>query len=127
MNSIFSHRDQRRVSLPITYLNFDKMLVIASTLIPLICLLLFFGYPLYIVLIRSLTTPDGTVGLANYVQVFNNPTLIAATLNSLLLSFMTMLIALLLGFAIAYRLERTSTRGELSLRWHLPCHYWPLR
>lgn len=115
MKSTFSQGGQRRVSLPSAYLNLDKMLVIASTLIPLICLLLFFGYPLYIVLIRSLTTPDGTVGLSNYVQVFNNPTLIAATVNSLLLSFMTMLIALLLGFAIAYRLERTSTRGRIFI------------
>lgn len=113
MTKISANRGEGRAFYLSHFFSFDKLLVLASTLIPLVCLLLFFGYPLYVVLIRSLMTPDGTLGVSNYVQVFNNPTLVSATINSLLLSFMTMLISLVLGFAIAFRLERTSVKGRV--------------
>ncbi|WP_249979269.1 ABC transporter permease subunit [Vreelandella olivaria] len=112
MSHIASHAAKKGGFISGPHLSLDKVLVVASILIPLVCLLLFFGYPLYIVLIRSLTLPDGTLGLVNYAQVFSNATLVSATLNSLVLSAMTMLISLLLGFAIAYRLERTSAKGR---------------
>ena len=111
MNNTASWKE--RWALPL--FSMDKLLILVSVLIPLACLALFFGYPLYVVIKRSFMMTDGTLGLANYAQVFSNTTLAKATVNSLVLSTVTMLVCLILGFAIAYRLERTSAKGKVFI------------
>ena len=47
----------------------DKVLAVTCVVIPLIGLVLFFLYPMVTVLLRSLTTTDGTYGFQNYYEV----------------------------------------------------------
>ena len=90
----------------------DRLLLVVSIGVPLIGLALFFLYPLGTIAVRSLTATDGSIGLANYAAVLSNPGIGAATWNSLVLSAATTAICLVLGFAIAYTLQRTRLRGR---------------
>ena len=78
-------------------------------------LALFFLYPLATVAWHSLVEKDGSIGLGNYAEVFAAGHL-AATLNSLVMSVATTAVSIVLGFAIAYGLDRSCMRGKAIVR-----------
>lgn len=90
-----------------------RLLFWVSMVVPLSGLALFFLYPLAIVVRRSLTEGDGTLGFGNYLQVLGMGHVWGVLWNSLVMSGLTTLICLVLGFVIAYALQRT----KLPLRW----------
>lgn len=90
----------------------DRLLLGVSIGVPLLGLALFFLYPLATIAERSLRAADGSLGLANYAAVLGNSGIAAATWNSLVLSVAATAICLVLGFAIAYALQRTRLRGR---------------
>ncbi|MBN2752346.1 MAG: ABC transporter permease subunit [Rhodospirillaceae bacterium] len=90
----------------------DRLLLAICIGVPLIGLALFFIYPLTTIAIKSLTTADGSLGLANYLAILSSPSIATTTLNSVVLSLATTLICLVLGFAIAFALQRTALRGR---------------
>lgn len=94
----------------------DKLLTIFCVVIPLISLALFFLYPMYIVFMRSITIPDGSLGLQNYIETLTSTGFWRATRHSMLMGFTTMLISVFLGFIIAQGLHRCSFKGKWIIR-----------
>ncbi|CAM5315628.1 iron(III) transport system permease protein [Aquamicrobium terrae] len=94
----------------------QKLLTTVSVVVPVAGLVLFFGYPLLMIAWQSLLAKDGTVGLANYAAIATTPGLITATVNSLVVSAATMLVSVVLGFVIAYALERSALRTKNLMR-----------
>lgn len=90
-----------------------RLLFWVSMIVPLAGLALFFLYPLAIVVMRSLTQGDGSLGLGNYAQVLAMGHVWGVLGNSLVMSGLTTAICLTLGFVIAYALQRT----KLPFRW----------
>jgi iron(III) transport system permease protein len=73
-----------------------------------IVLYLFVLHPLLHVIWRSLLGADGGfVGLANYRRYFGTPAIAASIWNSLIVSFVSMLITVTVAFGYAYGLTRT--------------------
>lgn len=89
----------------------NRVLLISATVFPVIGLLLFFLFPLVLVAVKSLQTGDG-YGIANYAQIFTTPGLLTATINSLVVSFATTAVCVILGFIIAFSLQRTTIFGK---------------
>lgn len=87
-----------------------------SVLIPLIGLLLFFIYPLATVVWHSLRLDDGSYGFGNYAMALQSPGLIKAIIHSLVLGVSTTVVGLVLGFILAYTLERSALRGKSLIR-----------
>lgn len=90
----------------------DRLLLAACLGVPLTGLVLFFVYPLATVALKSLTLADGRLGVANYLAILTGPGIARVTVNSVVLSLATTLISLVLGFAVAYALQRTALRGR---------------
>jgi len=90
----------------------DRLLLAVCIVVPLAGLALFFVYPLATVALKSLTLADGSLGAGNYLAILSSPGIAAATVNSVVLSLATTLICLVLGFAIAFALQRTALRGR---------------
>jgi len=90
----------------------DRLLLGSSVLFPVIGLVIFFLYPLGLVARKSLELENGSLGFANYANVLVTPGVVEATTNSLVLSIITTIICLLLGFAIAFSLQRTGIPGK---------------
>ncbi|MGB3424585.1 MAG: ABC transporter permease subunit [Castellaniella sp.] len=90
--------------------------------VPTLALILFFGYPLLTIFWQSFVQWDGTLGLGNYADIPSTPGLVTAGLNSLSISLSTTLVCILLGFPIAYALERSRIRfkGWIRLSLLLP-------
>lgn len=93
----------------------DRLLLSVSLIIPLIGLLVFFLYPLFLVAKRSFTLTDGMLGFDNYINILSMSNMKTVVTNSLIMSGATTLLCVLLGFAIAYALQRTT----LKLRWFI--------
>ncbi len=71
-------------------------------------LLVFLTLPLASLLIRSVEDKSGAfVGLANFVQYVQTPSLADSTVNSLHFALLTTLITVPLAFAFAYAIQRT--------------------
>jgi iron(III) transport system permease protein len=88
----------------------DTELWIKRGLILLACiwLVVMVLLPLFQLLSKSLLNQEGDyVGLANFVYYFNTPSLSRSLTNSLFVSVMTTVIAVVLGFLFAYALTRT--------------------
>ncbi len=85
----------------------DRWLLRVCLWVPLAGLLLFFALPMCTIVWRSFVQPDGGIGLANYLDLWRSPGVWRAVVNSLWLGVATTVITLLLGFALAYGLERT--------------------
>ncbi|MEP2639677.1 ABC transporter permease subunit [Roseobacter sp.] len=94
----------------------DKILVAACVIIPLIGLALFFLYPMSIVFLRSITTPDGTYGLGNYAEVLGSKGFWRATQHSMTMGAATTALSVFLGFIIAHGLHRCAFRGKWLIR-----------
>ena len=84
--------------------------------IPTLALILFFGYPLLTIFWHSFVLWDGTMGLDNYRAIPDTPGLVTAGINSLSISLSTTGVCLLLGFPIAYALERSRIRFKSWVR-----------
>lgn len=81
--------------------------------VPLAGLALFFLYPLVIVVIRSLTERDGSIGFGNYREILGLGHLWTVIGNSLLMSGLTAAICVGLGLVMAYAMSRT----RMPLKW----------
>ncbi|NPU68857.1 ABC transporter permease subunit [Bradyrhizobium sp. 83012] len=89
----------------------DRLLITAAIVLPCLALLIFFVFPLAMMLWRSLIADDGSIGFANYIALARTPGIIKATLNSLTLGLATTAICLVLGFVLAYTMTRTRVPG----------------
>jgi iron(III) transport system permease protein len=94
----------------------DTLLVTSSVVFPLIGLCIFFCYPLFLVAGKSLQLADGTYGIANYINVLTSPGIVKAVGNSMILSVSTTAFCLVLGFAVAFALQRSGIGGKRYLR-----------
>jgi iron(III) transport system permease protein len=88
----------------------ERLLVTTCIVVPLAGLVLFFGYPLLMVALKSLTLADGSIGIGNYLKVISSPGILTALQNSLVMATLTTLITLAFAFGIAYVMERTVIR-----------------
>lgn len=71
-------------------------------------LILALALPLYAILSKSFKNNDGDfIGLANYIEYFNTPSLTYSIQNSLTVSFITTLISVTIAFLLAYGLNRS--------------------
>ena len=94
----------------------DRWLLYACLGLPLLVLVLFFGLPMLGIVWRSLLDDStGTVGLANYRALLDSPGIWRAVRNSLVLGAATTGVSVLLGFMLAYALERTAMPGKRVL------------
>lgn len=94
----------------------DRLLLWTCVAIPLAGLALFFLYPLGTVAWRSLVQRDGAIGLGNYAEVFATRGILTATLNSLVMSAAATVVSIVLGFFIAYGLDRSCMRGKPAVK-----------
>lgn len=90
-----------------------RLLFWVSMVVPLAGLAMFFVFPTAIIVRRSLTLPEGGLGFGNYIQTLSQAHIWRVLGNSLLMSGLTTLICVVLGFAIAYALQRT----RMPFRW----------
>jgi len=94
----------------------EQWLTRVCVAIPALALILFFGYPLLTIFWQSFVQWDGTLGLDNYAAIPSTPGLVTAGVNSLSISLSTTLVCILLGFPIAYALERSPIRFKSWIR-----------
>lgn len=94
----------------------DKLLVATCVGVPLIGLMLFFLYPMTIVFLRSISTPDGTLGLDNYAEILGSSGFWRATRHSMEMGISTTVVSVFLGFIIAHALHRCAFRGKFLIR-----------
>ena len=94
----------------------ERLLTGVAITVPLAGLVLFFVYPLATIAWHSLLMKDGSVGLGNYAALATAPGLVKATLNSLAVSAATTVVSVVLGFVIAYALERSAVPGKNLIR-----------
>lgn len=81
-----------------------NMLVLAL----IVALVLIIGWPLWLLLSKSLQNSDGTyVGLANFQIYFSTPSMVSALVNSLWVALLTTTIVVPLAFIYAYALTRS--------------------
>ena len=90
----------------------DRWLLRACIGLPLAALILFFGLPMLSIAWRSLMQESGGIGLGNYLALIDTPGVWRAALNSLWLGVSTTVLTVLLGFVLAYGLERTHMAGK---------------
>ncbi|MCZ2441201.1 MAG: ABC transporter permease subunit [Burkholderiales bacterium] len=102
-----------RLPLPRTQ---EQMLTWVCVFVPTLALILFFGYPLLTIFWHSFVLFDGTMGLDNYAAIPSTPGLVTAGLNSVVISVSTTVVCLLLGFPMAYALERSRIPGKGWIR-----------
>lgn len=70
------------------------------------------GVPVIVLIAQSITLPDGSIGLANYAEVFGNEDLLQAIGNSLWIGTGTTVGALLIALPMAYLIARTDMPGR---------------
>lgn len=86
----------------------DDKILLAVTVLIVGALLIGIAAPLYALLAKGFQNADGQfVGLANYREYFSNPAMFHSVGNSLVVTFVTTLIAVPLAFLFAYGLTRT--------------------
>ncbi|CAO3438514.1 ABC transporter permease subunit [Azospirillum argentinense] len=90
----------------------ERLLYGACVLVPVVALVLFFLLPLGTIVWRSVLEEEGGVGLANYLALFQTPGILRAVGNSLLVGAATTVVCLLLGFMVAYAVQRTRIPGK---------------
>lgn len=93
-----------------------KLLTTVCVAVPMAGLALFFGYPLLTIAWQSLLARDGTVGFANYAAILTTPGLVTATINSVVVAAATTLVSVVVGFVLAYALERSAVRAKNVVR-----------
>ena len=96
-------------------IDLDRVFVGVCLAVPLTALLVFFAYPLATVILRSVTQSDGGFGFGNYLRIFNTPSFWRATINSLVMSVSTTLLALVFGLVVACAIYRCRVPGRALL------------
>lgn len=89
-------------------LDSDRLILLVAGICAAVPLLLFFVYPLGVVVVKSFVTLEGSVGLDNYRAAFSRRGFWDATWNSLEMSTWTTLFSVTIGFMMAYAVHRTS-------------------
>ena len=109
-------------SAPGTARRFDvDRLAVAGLLVAVVApLVVFVVLPLFAILRLSFVSPEGAIGLANYVREFSNPKFPRIVANSFAVSITTTAITILLAYPFAYALKRTAmplkrTCGAIAL------------
>lgn len=74
----------------------------------LLFLAIFFIYPLFEILQRSVTEPS--LGLGNFVEFFQSPVFSTVLFNTLKMSLYVMIFCLLIGYPYAYLMNHSSAR-----------------
>ena len=90
----------------------DRWLLRVCLGVPLAGLLLFFLLPMATIVWRSIVEDNGALGWGNYVALWNTPGVWRALVHSVTLGLATTAVCLLLGFMLAYGLERTAMPGR---------------
>ena len=89
----------------------DDILMRLGIVLLVVWLLITLLLPLWWLLSKSFQNQNGDfVGLANYIQYFSTPTLLASVWNSLFIALLTTAIVLPLAFIYAYALQRSCMR-----------------
>lgn len=89
---------------------------VAMVAVPLACLVLFFVYPLAVIAWHSLVDGSGRIGVANYVALWQAPGVLEAAWHSVVLSVATTLVSIVLGFLIAFTLQRSRLPARNPIR-----------
>ncbi len=92
------------------------VLRVAMVVVPLACLALFFLYPLAVIAWHSLLNGDARFGVGNYVALWHTPGMLEAAWHSLVLSATTTLVSIVLGFMIAFTLQRSRLPAPNAIR-----------
>ncbi|MDD2923724.1 ABC transporter permease subunit [Rhodoferax sp.] len=100
------------ISTPLPMTAGDRWLLRACLGLPLAALVLFFGLPMLSIAWRSLQQDSGGIGLGNYLALLDTPGVWRAAFNSTWLGLATTVLTVLLGFVLAYGLERTRMAGK---------------
>lgn len=95
----------------------DRVLLAVCFGAPMLALVLFFAYPLLVVAIKSITQADGSLGVENYVRVFNSATFWRAMQHSIGMGLATTVVAVALGSIIAFATHRCRILGAPVVRW----------
>ena len=90
----------------------DRWLMRVCLWVPLAGLLLFFLLPMATIVWRSVVQDDGGIGWGNYLALWRTPGVWRALVHSVGLGAATTALCLLLGFVLAYGLERTAMAGR---------------
>ena len=100
---------------PAAGLDTDRLTFWLAAALVLGALLLFVGYPLLIVLGKSVSLADGRFGLLNYATAFSSPRFWTALMHSLLVSSTVSVFAVSLGLLFAYTLAHFHVPGKALL------------
>src|SRR5499433_956888 len=90
-----------------------RSLIMIATVLAVGALVL---YPLGILFNIGLRTEDGSFTLANYQQVFTEPGLLSALINSIIVSVATTAFSLVLALPMAWAVARTAMPGRQLVR-----------
>lgn len=93
----------------------ERLVVWGLTLAVFIPILLFLVQPLVAILGRSLATPDG-LGLGNFAEVMGSRRFRTLVGNTVASAAVSTVLAVTLGYAYAYVLQRCTVRGKAALR-----------
>jgi iron(III) transport system permease protein len=96
-------------------IDLDRAFVAICLVLPLAMLAIFFVYPLATVVVRSITEPGGTIGLANYIRVLQSPNFWRAATHSLTMSAATTAAVLASALLVAFAVHRCKIPGRALL------------
>lgn len=94
----------------------DRILVLGFGALVAVPLVLFVGYPLTVVALKSVTTTGGELGLDNYAQAFSTPNFWTVVGNSFEVASAVTVVSVTLGFAFAYAMQRSCIPAKTLLR-----------
>src|SRR5690625_1619096 len=97
-------------------LSWERAVLRSMIGLPLLGLLVFFVFPLITVAWNSLHLRDGSFGFSNYATIWQSPGLIQAIIHSFVLGISVTVVCVVLGFVIAYAIERSALRGKNVIR-----------
>lgn len=96
-------------------INFSQLLVML--LIIGLFFIILIG-PLYSLFSKAFLSSSGSfVGLDNYIDYFQTPTLTTSILNTIDISFLSTVFSMLLSFTYAYALTRTNIKGKMFFKY----------
>src|SRR5438477_113775 len=93
-------------------LDTDRLFLAVCLVVPLAALLVFFLYPLATIGLRSITGPNGEVGLGNYILVLQSRGFWRAAAHSLVMSGAVTALSVGLGLVVAFAMHRCKVPGR---------------
>lgn len=88
------------------------MMTLLLLTLPLLCLVVFFAYPLLTVFWRSVTDAQGVFTFSNYARLLDDPGLPRSALRSLIIGITTTLAAVSVGLCMAMAVHRSRLPGK---------------